>query len=213
MDDYTRLQDPPPSSGQNHGNGPAGRRPIFHAGFASILLAFILFLSLAGTCWPAQEEKQLTVTVIGSSPVISDKLPEARRRAVADGLEEAVNRALAKLLPPETIVDKFQLIGQALLSKTESFIPGYKVLAEAVHDKHYRVAVQATISMERLKAQLAAIGLMLGSAPYPRVLVLISERRVNEEQFRPWWPGSPDRSVVSGRILADRLAANRNLRS
>ncbi len=182
------------------------RRVFTSTGFTAAVLAAIVALALPGSIAAARQDKEITITVIGSGRVISDNLPAARQQAVADGLEEAVNQALARLLPPQTIVDKFQLIGQLLLPKTESFILGYKVLAEATHDKHYRVAVQATVSLERIKTRLADIGLMLGSMPYPRVLVLISERQVEDIAFRPWWSGSPDNTVVSGKILARQLA-------
>ncbi len=189
------------------GNFPNRRQAYFRKCPAGILLVLILALGLAGPCRADRQDKHLTVTVIGSGLINSDNMPAARKQAVADGLEEAVSHALARLLPPETIVDKFQLIGQSLLSRTDSFILGYKVLAEAVHEKHYRVAVQATVSLEKIKTRLGELGLMLGSMPYPRVLVLISERQVEDTAPRPWWSGSPDTGVVSGKILARRLAA------
>ena len=172
-----------------------------------IFLTLVVSLVLCPDCQAAGKTKPLTVTVIGSSPASAKNLPKSRQEAVADGLEEAVDQALGKLLPPETIIAKFQLIGESLLSKTETFILGYKVLAEAVHDKHYRVVVQATVSMERIREHLANLGLMLGSMPYPRVLVVLSEQQPGNLEQKTWWSGSQDKTVVSGNTLVRQLAS------
>ena len=128
-----------------------------------------------------------TMAVMGSSSVVKDKVDWARERAIASSLVSALERATASQLPMDSMIQNFHRINESILSKPDDFIEGYKVLTESRVANIYRVIVQATVSTQRLKQQLAAMGIMVGSKPMPRLLVIMTEQNKVDSMPSTGW--------------------------
>ncbi len=163
------------------------------------VISFIMVPAVATMVWGlpsgwAQQDRgisTLTVHVIGSSRVRGDDMSASRNEAIAISLVSAVNRVVTDLLPQEAVVGHFQSLNETLFKSTDRFVRDYKVLAESTHAKTYRVLVKATLSVVQIKKALKGAGVRLIQKQYPRVLVCLTEQRIDDLSPLYWWGGEP----------------------
>lgn len=100
-------------------------------------------LSVAGTT---------IVHVIGGSGISGDNPTAHRDAAIQNGLASAVYEVMAKIYAREAITANFHTLNQIVISSSERYIEGYKVIAESRMNKTYRVLLEVIVSEERLKS-------------------------------------------------------------
>jgi hypothetical protein len=152
--------------------------------FAGLLILLVLFFS--GNSAAARTLSTEVITVFGSSRIYTD-VTSAKNAAVSDCLVSAVEIAVTRALPASTLSANFEAISGVITGRSREFILDYKVLKEIKASSDYRVLVQATVSMEKLSAELAAAGIIAAPAQLPRVLFLMAEQQVDDLSFQYWW--------------------------
>jgi hypothetical protein len=174
-----------------------------------LLLTIILVLTLVpSAAWSQPEPGEQNVQGIGAGRINAKDVAAGRQEAVNAALMMAVSRALSDLISPEAMVGQFQVINETILNRTDQYVRDYKVLADATMAGTYRVVVQATVLVGRLKETLRGAGIRLGKVPYPRVLVCVAERRAGEIAPQYWWSGRTALvENVSSVTLSQALAA------
>ncbi len=101
----------------------------------------------------------------------------ARRDALYDAMKSAVEKAMGTHLTVELTVEKKQLVGQKILSKSRGFIKSHEVLEETKDGDVLAVRIKAVVKSGQLKGEMAAIGLIMERKEKPRVMVLTSNRQ------------------------------------
>lgn len=150
-----------------------------------------------------------TVYVVGSSTIHGSDMSIVRQAAIDNGLTVAVSRVLTDVVPAETLAGSFQLINDTILERADQFVQDYKVITESTVHQTYRLLVQATVSIARLKSSLKAAGVFWGQITYPRVLLCIAEKRTQDEPFTYWWNGqSPSVKTIASQTLANILGSD-----
>lgn len=157
---------------------------------APLFFIFLAVLCGAAAVAHAQSDAaEQAVVGIGTSRVQAADMAAGREAALQAALNMAVARALTDVVSPETMVGQFQVINETILSRPDQFVRDYKVLTDATVGDTYRVVVQATVVVGRLKESLKRGGVRLGQAAYPRVLVCVAERRAGAAAPVYWWRG------------------------
>jgi len=154
------------------------------------VLVAVLFLSIVVPSVEAQVEEEgstKTVVVIGTGKIYKGDSARARETAVSRSLVAAVDMVILEILPVESIVRSFETINQTLYNHTDEFVQGYRVLTEFPSQKHYRVMVEVTISLDILKEKLSAAGIVVGHKALPSILLLIAEQHFVDGLLSYWW--------------------------
>jgi hypothetical protein len=137
-----------------------------------------------------QAEDQIatkTVVVIGTGKIYKEDSASARKEAIENSLESAVESVALDLIPPESLHQTFQSFNEALYDHTSKFIQGYKVLAEFKIKDAYRVMVEANVSIAGLTKLMSDARVMSGGKSLPKILVLISEQNLEDTSPKYWW--------------------------
>ena len=113
---------------------------------AVTLFSLLVLMASPGFCENPVQTDVNQVVVMGNATIYKDDSASAREHAVARGLDAAVERAVADLLSIESLVGSFQTLNQTIFGDPDAFVQGFKVLAENVTGKQYRVLVQANVS-------------------------------------------------------------------
>jgi hypothetical protein len=164
---------------------------------SAILLYFFvsLFLVLptgalsAGPADPAMAE--MVMAVIGTGKLQGEDMDTARTQAISNSLVTAIDRATGDMMPLALKIERFKALNSALYSDPERFVVGFKVLAETVSGKTYRVLVEATLSMAAIRKYLADAKMLPEETTPRRVLVLIAEQNVEDPAPSFWWGKGP----------------------
>ncbi|MBI5552579.1 MAG: hypothetical protein HY911_13820 [Desulfobacterales bacterium] len=154
-----------------------------------VLILLFLLLNVATGAQALPENGELSVLGIGTSKVRAEGMAAGREAALQAALNMAVFRALTDVVSPEAMAGQFQAINETVLNRTDQFVRDYKVLTDATVGDTYRVVVQATVVVGRLKESLKAGGVRMGQRAYPQVLVCVAERRAGVLAPVYWWRG------------------------
>ncbi len=165
--------------------------------YAFTAMLAVALLAMAVPTGAAQNDQVVTVHVVGRSPIQGANASASQRAAVADSLVTAVTTVLTDLIPPQTAVNNFQAISEAVLANTDQFVVDYKMLAESNTGKEHRVMVKVNVSVARLTLALNNAGIPVSQKQYPRILYCIAERWVGDTDFRYWWSEQPADSFAS----------------
>jgi hypothetical protein len=146
-----------------------------------------------------------TIEVIGRGRIYSDDVAKARDNAIADALQGVVEQAVCLVMSPGGLVTNFQLLSDQVLEQTQGFIHNYKVLTESKTEKHYRVVLQAVVSMDAVYNSLQKTGALGTQRDMPAVLLLLCEKNVGDSPLQCWWKdgsvvpysGAAEKAVIS----------------
>jgi len=169
-----------------------------------ILLTCFVIILAAGTPAMADDPAGMkTVQVIGTGVISGEGIAAAKQKAILNSLVSAVGMASADILSSDSLVQNFKLLNEVLYTDVQRFVQTYKVLAETRSGNLYRVIVQATVSTATVQRQLSNVGIRVDGGVLPKVLLLISEKQINEADANYWWGKNPgSRPAFSERSIA-----------
>lgn len=159
--------------------------------FIFIIFCFFAFFAHSASLQAEDQVTTKTVVVIGTGKIYKEDFANARKKAIENSLESAVDSVALSLIPLESAHQTFQGLNEALYGQTGKFIQGYKVLAESKIKNVYRVMVEANISIIALKKLMSDTGIMSGGKSMPKILVLISEQNIEDTSPKYWWGKKP----------------------
>src|SRR3990170_1509836 len=126
------------------------------------------------------------VSATGVAPFSAGDEAKARDMAIQDAMRKAVEQAVGTMVAAETAVENYQLIRESVLTKTQGYIQKYDVVSAGAKGNLYEVTISATVAVENLKNDLAALGLLHAQVEKPRVLFMIAEQNIGQEYIF-WW--------------------------
>ncbi len=132
-----------------------------------VSLAGLLILCTA-LLYAENPQNDMTVRSEGYGITKNDALLKAKRGAVEVGI--------GTVLISETEVKNFELQKDVILSRTIGSVKQYQVLEEAKQpDNVFYVRIEAIVSLASIKADLAALKILLESMDKPRMMVVLRE--------------------------------------
>ncbi len=152
----------------------------------SLMVVIVLLMLTVPAAWAKKNVSVKTFEVIGTSSIRKDNIAAARDIAIANSLVTAVSLATRDILEVDAMVRNFENLNNVLLKDTAPYIRNYKVLTETTSEKTYRVMVQVSVSLARIRKQLTAIGFVLDRKIKAKILLFIAEQNLDEIS-RYWW--------------------------
>jgi len=176
--------------------------------FFSWTVMMLLAVSLVLPCTlRAEQGASLKVfRALGRGVISRSNIPGAKDKAVKEGLYAAVEKALFDILSSGTVAVNFDAVTEILMDSPATYIDGYKVVAERRFGGYYHVAVEASVSMDRLAERLTTSGIVLEGREKPKLLFLISERLPGSPSFEHWWGlGMSFIATVSDEVISEAM--------
>lgn len=136
------------------------------------------------------ESKVVTATGVAAYTAGDDV--KARDAATQDAMRKAVEQAVGTMVAAETMVENYALINDNVLTKTQGYIQKYDVISAGPKGNLYEVTISATVAVENLKNDMAALGLLMQRVEKPRILFMIAEQNIGQEYYTFWWTGKSE---------------------
>jgi len=155
--------------------------------FNFIIFCLLAFFAHSVTLQADDQLATKTVVVIGTGKIYKKDSASARKEAIENSLESAVESVALNLLPPESLHRTFQSFTEALYDQTDKFIQGYKVLAELKIRDTYKVLVEANVSVAGLTKLMSDARIVSDGKSLPKILVLISEQNLEDTSPKYGW--------------------------
>lgn len=131
---------------------------------ALLVLVFAVFLIYGASSFA--EEK--TIEAEGVSSISKE---DAIRQAQRSAVEEAVGI----FIQSQTEVENFELKKDKIFSRTQGYITRFSVLKESKAGDLFKIVINATVSLDKIKDDLIAMKILLASMEHPKLMVLIEE--------------------------------------
>ena len=132
----------------------------------TLLLSFLI---LTGSIHAQTPEGDITVQADGFGTSAQDALLKAKRNAVEKGI--------GTFLISETEIKNYELQKDIILTKTMGSVKRYDLIEEKKQGpQDYFVSIRAVVSLANIKADLAALKILLESMDKPRMMVVIQEK-------------------------------------
>jgi hypothetical protein len=153
-----------------------------------VLLACIAMLFLSCNTVSAQETIATDpIITTGIADIKGGSIIRARNKAIADAQKKALMEAVGMLMTFDRIEKQFALFKSALFDRADYFIESYKVLYDNTLDDRYHISLQSTIAFEALKDYLVNRKSLAPRPKLPRILLMISQQRLNQDFYTCWW--------------------------
>jgi hypothetical protein len=132
-----------------------------------LTLLIYLFAGLLIFCSAAFAEDK-TIEAEGISSI-------SREDAIRQAQRSAVEQAVGVFINSQTEVDNFELKKDKIFSKTQGYIKRFSILKEKKEGDTFKVLVNATVSLDKIKDDLIAMKILLESMERPKLMVLVDE--------------------------------------
>ncbi len=167
----------------------------------------IILIAPSSVC--SQEKTDTdTIKVIGKSTKSEENPTVAREAAIANGLSAAVEQVIVEIVPEDLLIRRFDGVMSLIRQQTETFVRGYKVLAEKQVDSGYQVLLAAVVLRSRLKAAIDQAGVLTKKTSQPVLLFLITEQYLGKTAPRYWWhPEGADETMIVEDALVHEMGA------
>ena len=124
-------------------------------------LVVCLLLAFVRPGFTQNEDVTRPLVVTGTGPAPSREVADARDLALREALRTAVEQAVGRLLPAQRIVRYYPVLGERIFDRAMTYVQDYQIIHEMKGTQLYRVTVQTTLNMDRLRRDLQQLGLFL----------------------------------------------------
>jgi hypothetical protein len=178
------------------------------------IIFFAVFTVFSGNSQAKTNVNTKVVRVMGTGELRASKAKKdtayARDKAIANSLFLAVETAIVDILPVGSLVQSFDILNRICYDNIGNYIMGYKVLTETRHGNLYRVLVQADVAVDKLQDRLVSAGVVLGKKAMPKLLFLIAEKRLSDNEPQYWWNSKEDflPEIIAETVMTEMVKAN-----
>ncbi len=115
-------------------------------------------------------------TIDGDVTVQAEGLGSSKEGALLQAKRSAVEKGIGTFLISQTEIKNFELQKDIILTKTMGSVKKYSILQDKQsNDGSFFIEISALVSLSDIKADLAALKILLESMDKPRMMVLIQE--------------------------------------
>ncbi len=142
--------------------------------FFSVIVTFIFFLpsTLSGQ---SNQSGDIVIEGLGLGANEAEALMAAKR--------DAVEKGIGMVLLSQTEIENFMMKRDMVITKTMGSVKKYDVISKTkAPDGAYKIKIKAVISRTTMHSDLAAFHILLESMEKPKVMVIIKENNIGNEE-------------------------------
>jgi hypothetical protein len=172
-----------------------------------ITAIFLGLLLMVETSFAAGAATNVTT---GRQKIINQNIPRAKKKAVEEALEVAVQNAFASLISRQVFAANLEFLYERLLPMTSDYVITYRVLGGMQYKRDYLVGVESKVNLELLEKHLTDARILNAGTDKPVILFLIAEQTPKDILPRYWWGNNPEPyASFSETIILEQMAQNR----
>ena len=184
--------------------------PFIVSGF---MLSGLILLGLIRAPLSSAEDTGKFISVNTAQLSINEKnIQKIKQEAVFNTLSAAVQGAIAKILPIQSLALNLEFLYQNILNKPLEYIITYRVVKSIQNEDKLLIAVESTVNINLLKKKLAKAKIMYAEKEKPVIVFFIYEQTPLEKFPRYWWDGKPEPyQSETEKIIIDEMLRNQFL--
>ncbi len=132
--------------------------------------------------WPSD-----SVITTGIGHITNDNIITAQNEAIIDAQKKALVHAVGMLMTFDLIEEQFPFLQEPIFDRAADYIASYRILYDSTLDDRYHITIQSTIDFKELENYLVALQFLTRKVKLPRILLMISQKRLNQNFYTCWW--------------------------
>jgi hypothetical protein len=137
----------------------------------------------------------LCVVLVASLSILAQKAPAEdivaegqgiganKQEALMAAKRDAIEKGIGMILLSQTEIENFMVKRDQIVTKTMGAVKSYEVLKEgSAADGSYEMRIKAVLSRQAMRDDLAAFHILIESMDKPRIMVLITENNVGNNE-------------------------------
>ncbi len=158
----------------------------------ALLALFVSVPTAVPKAFAAQAADVLTGVTTGQVKIYNEDIPGAKKRAVDQALELAVQNAFSSLVSRQVFASNLEFLYDRLVPSAAEYVATYRVLNGMAHKDSYVVAVESKIDQSLVRQRLEEARIIRTGQEKPVVLLLIAEQTPEDLLPRFWWGNNPE---------------------
>jgi hypothetical protein len=142
-----------------------------------IIILAVLLIGIANSSEP------VTIQVTGTGVINDGDTTKARNEAVNDALRKSIEQAVKSFLSSPVIAEKQATIEEKIYSRAEGYLSSFIVENEGLNAQSpntYLIEAKIGVLLNNIKNDLGTIGITMQKEGYPRLLVIINQKNIDE---------------------------------
>lgn len=149
----------------------------------TLLLGALFFSATAF----AADGGMVTVEATGEAAIFNGDAVQAREKALADALRNAVEKAVGTIITSSSVSKDFELVEDKVLSSSRGYVKKYDITDKKEADGTVTITVKAEIGKDDLAKDVQALLTLLQQKGKPKILIMVSEQNVGQATAQAWW--------------------------
>lgn len=157
----------------------------------------------------ASSSAVLTGVTTGQMKIYKQDIQGAKRNAVEQALERAVQNAFASLVSHQVFASNLEFLYDRLLPGADEYVITYRVLSEMQLKGSVLVGVESKIDLAKVQKRLEEARIIRTGMEKPVILLLIAEQAPGDLLPRYWWGNNPEPySSLAEAMIKKEMALN-----
>jgi hypothetical protein len=154
----------------------------------SVQLAFTAVSSLLlSTAAVAADAPTVTVEATGEAAIYQGDLVQAREKALADALRNAVEKAVGTVITSSSVSKDFELVEDKVLTNSRGYIKKYDITEKKEEGGTVQLKIKAEVGKDELAKDVQAALQLLSQKGKPKILIMVAEQNVGQVTAQAWW--------------------------
>ena len=176
--------------------------------YRQTLIMALLCLLIPAMAPAAPSSDLLTSVTTGHMKIYNQDIPNAKKNAVNQALEMAVQNAFASLVSRQVFASNLEFLYDRLIPGADEYVVTYRVLDEIQHKGRYLVGVESKIDLAQMRQRLEEARIIRTGQEKPVILMLVAEQTPGELLPKYWWGNNPEPyASLAETILREELTA------
>ncbi|MCC6807703.1 MAG: flagellar assembly protein T N-terminal domain-containing protein [Deltaproteobacteria bacterium] len=129
----------------------------------------------------------VTVEATGEAAIHGGDVVQARDKALADALRNAVEKAVGTVVTSSSTMKDFELVEDKVLSNSRGYVKKYDIKDKKEADGVVTITLTAQIGKDELAKDVDALLQLISQKGKPKILIMVAEQNVGQATAAAWW--------------------------
>ena len=129
----------------------------------------------------------VTVEATGEAAIHGGDVVQARDKALADALRNAVEKAVGTVVTSSSTMRDFELVEDKVLSNSRGYVKKYDIKDKKEADGVVTITLKAEIGKDELAKDVDALLTLIHQKGKPKILIMVAEQNVGQATAAAWW--------------------------
>lgn len=129
----------------------------------------------------------IAVDADGEAAILNGDKAQAKDKAVADAMRNAVEKAVGTLVTSDSQTKDFELVSDRVLTHSKGYIKTFDITKQTDDGSTLTVSLKAVVGKDNLEKDVDALLRLIHQKGKPKILIMVAEQNIGQPDAQAWW--------------------------